>query len=364
MRYPPFMASDDEIDSPVSFPSTSMTHINLKLSTTALGRSRSSSTSNSSTTLSPTLSLSNQSHFHSNVLATKPRNHVSPSARPPPIWPNSSVAEPDHPVDHQSPHGRSQTPRTLHQKICISKEHILRYPDVPDAWEECTTEVHTVCPGVSRVISHTVENILSVSERQNECLAAGRRTSFTAGLTQMSELSDCSSVDSYGYGASEPAYPYLDVYNPCIERSHTPASSANMAQPPRISVTFIPGTTGTGDTVEDAMTGEDGSVEDELVPIMGGFVRRMATIESFGSREAAASMARSQLSRFSEIPTSLNSSPRFATYTPSMTSTLSKNNSLGTAYFSVSSGMGSSDMTAVNEQGELEARITQRSPPF
>ncbi|OJA13184.1 hypothetical protein AZE42_05607 [Rhizopogon vesiculosus] len=368
MYYPPSVALDEEADSPISSPSTSMTHFNFPRSKTAFERSRSSFTlalTNSSTTLTPTLSLSSQSHSHSSMRVNKSHDPMAPSARHSlpicPNWTSFPAAEVDPPADHQRPHGRSKTPRTLRGKGRISSEYILRDPDATVAWEECT-EVHTVVPGVSRVVSRTVDNIPSVAEHRDECLTPGCRTCSTASLDRVTQLGDCSSVDSYGYGASEPAYPYLDVYNPSIDRRQNLASAANMAQPPRLSVTFIPDT---GDTVEYTMTVEDDDmVEDELIPIMGGFVRRMATIESFGSREAATSMTRSRLSRFSETPASLNSSLRFATCTPSITSTVSKNDSLGTAYFSVSSGVESSEATAVNERGELEAKTSRiTSPP-
>jgi hypothetical protein len=198
--------------------------------------------------------------------------------------------------------------------------------------------------GALRAASDASDNASSDAE---ECSTDVYKTSSADDLTRMTKQGERSSAYSYGYGASEPAYPYLDVYNPSIEQRHNTASLVDVTQQTRSSV------------VTD--TTEDDSIEDELIPIMGGFVQRMATIESFGSREAAASMTRSRLSRFSETPAS--PSLRFATCTPSITSTLSKNNSLGTAYFSASSSMANSDMTTVNERGELEARVTKTTSP-
>lgn len=346
------MTSGEEVDSPVSIPSTSY---QLKA---ALRRSSSTlapESTHSSTTLAPTLSLSNQSHL--SMLAIKSHKPTSPNARRSrriwPKWTNFAASEADPPTRHQRPHGRSDAPRTLRWKGRISSEHILRNldSDITGAWDECT-EVDTIVPGASRV-----NNVLSVDEEGSTGVWR------TSSASDLAELGDSKSVYSYGYGASEPAYPYLDVYNPSFKRGHNPASPDGATQQPRMSAVFIPDTpctSGTEDTVEHATAMEDDNIEDELVPMMGGVVRRMATIESCGSREAATSITRSGLSRFSEIP-SPGSSLRVATCAPSMTSTLSKNNSLGTVYYSVSSGMGSFDVAAVNERGELEARIT--SPP-
>jgi hypothetical protein len=336
--YPPFIASDEEAYSPVSIPSTSGTYVHLKRS--ALGRSSSTLALTNSSLSTPTLSLSSQSHSNSSMLAT---NHVPPSTRRShSIWPNWTRFPATNADGLQRPRGRSGAHRTLRWKGRIASEHILRHPDsdIAGAWEE-HTGVDTV--GALRVASDASDDVSSDAE---ECSTDVYKTSAD-DLTRMTKQGERSSAYSYGYGASEPAYPYLDVYNPSIEQRHNPASLVDVAQQTRSSV------------VTD--TAEDDSIEDELIPIMGGFVQRMATIESFGSREAATSMARSRLSRFSETPAS--PSLRFATCTPSITSTLSKNNSLGTAYFSASSSMANSDMTTVNERGELEARVTKTTSP-
>ena len=347
MRYPSFMALNEEPDSPVSsIPSTSH---QLKAEYRRSSSSLAPESTISSTTLTPTLSLSSQSH--SGMLSTKSHSPTSPT-RSPSIWPNWTrfAAAEARPMRHQGSHDRSDALRTLGWNGCIPSERILRNPgsDITEACVKCTeVNVHTVVSGASQVVPGAPYNAAA-----GECSSVGRTSSAAA------ELGDSGPVYSYGYGASEPAYPYLDIYNPSIGRSHNSVSPADATQHPRLSAAFIPGR---GDTVEDAMTTEDDGAEDELIPIMGGFVRRMATIESLGSREAAMSTARSRLSRFSENPASPSSSLRFATCTPSITSTLSKNNSLGTVYFSVSSGMADSGLAAVNERGELEARIT--NPP-
>lgn len=222
----------------------------------------------------------------------------------------------------------------------------------------------------SRVVSGS-DHSVGVTEGQGVCPVEGRgiRTDSVGPLATDSELggrdSDSNFAYSYGYGASEPAYPYLEIYNPA------PPANANanniLTQQPRSSAAVIV----RADTIESRTsptTIESGdSEEDELIPIMGGFVQRMPTIESFGSREAALSMARSRFSRVSVSERHAPASPRSSIeWAPSMASTLSKNNSLGTAsaYFSVSSDMGigsSGPGVGVNERDELEARMT--SPP-
>ncbi|KAG0706247.1 hypothetical protein DFH29DRAFT_190471 [Suillus ampliporus] len=351
MYYPPLMASDDTVDSPVSTidPSTSGTHVNhLTRSTTTFGLSSSTlALTNSSTTLAPTLSLSSQSHTHPSTLPAKSYNPVSSSPqRSHRIWPNWTSLRLSG-EGHQRQNSRSDIPRMLHRKKRISSEHILPNADIPGAWEECT-EVYD--PGAISRVSSVPDNTSCVTD---ECFIGGRRTSSVG--TRMTEPDACGSVYSYGYGASEPAYPYLEIYNPSRERNYNPALPAAFTQQHRLSAAVIPC------TVDPALllTTDDHGVEDELIPIMGGFVRRMATIESFGSREAASSMAPSHLS-YSGTPASLHSSLGLANRTPSIPSTLSKNNSLGTAYFSASSDMGGSSVR-VNERGELEARMT--SPP-
>ncbi|KAG1775633.1 hypothetical protein EV702DRAFT_1115422 [Suillus placidus] len=388
--YPPSMASDGVVNSPVSTidspvstldPPSSRTHFN-KLIQTRAALERSNSTlalTNSSITLAPSISLSpshSLSHSHPNTQAThtKSSNPAPPTSNP--IWRNwknlrLSIK------DYQRHNNLSDkpTPRTLRRKnrLTISSEHIsLNANTLPGAWEECT-EVYAAGAGASsRVVSES-DHSVRVAEGRSVCPIGGcgtRTVSVSAGLLAMDSEpgahdSDSDSVYSYGYGASEPAYPYLEIYNPA------PPANANanivLAQQPRSSAAVI----ARAEIIEPASSlttieSCDGE-EDELIPIMGGFVRRMATIESFGSREAALSMARSRFSRVSASETHAPASPRSSIgWTPSMASTLSKNNSLGTAYFSVSSDLGtgaggSGRGVRVNERGELEAKMT--SPP-
>jgi hypothetical protein len=219
-------------------------------------------------------------------------------------------------------------------------------------------------PGASsRVVSESKHSV-GVADGQGVCPLGGRRIKIDSDsvgpLAMESETGSCdsdtNSVYSYGYGASDPAYPYLEIYNPA------PAANAK-ANGTLTQSRSSAAVTARADIIEPAPSlttiESGGGEEDELIPIMGGFVRRMATIQSFGSREAALSMARS---RFSVSETHGPASPRSSIgWTPSMVSTLSKNNSLGTAsaYFSASSDLGTGGTGAgvgVNERGELEGK--------
>lgn len=386
--YPPLMASEGVINSPVSTidspvstldPSPSRTHFNKLIQTqAALGRSNSTlALTNSSITLAPSISHS-PSHSHSSHLSTQatPSNPAPRTSNP--IWRNwmrLSIK------DHQRHNSLSETPspRKLRRKnrITIPSEHILLNANtLPGAWEECT-KVYAAGLGLgpgasSRVVSES-DHFVGVTEGQGVCWMEGRGigTDSAGPLAMDSELggrdSDSNFAYSYGYGASEPAYPYLEIYNPA------PPANANanniLTQQPRSSAAVV----ARADSIESrtsptTIESGDGE-EDELIPIMGGFVQRMPTIESFGSREAALSMARSRFSRASVSERHAPASPRSSIeWAPSMASTLSKNNSLGTAsaYFSVSSDLGMSGSgpgVGVNERGELEVRMTATSPP-
>ncbi|KAG2117728.1 hypothetical protein DEU56DRAFT_159519 [Suillus clintonianus] len=373
MYYPPLMASEDVVHSPVSTidspvstidPSSSRTHFNKLIpSQAALGRSSSTlALTNSSITLAPSLSPS-----HSQNTPATSSNPASPTSNP--IWRNWTnlrLSIKDRRANYQRHNSLSDTPtpRTLRRQNRISSEHILRNADtLPGAWdpEECT-EVYAVGLGASSRVVTDLDHFACVGELGDACPRVEHRPVSVGPLMSESGSRDCDSVYSYGYGASEPAYPYLEIYNPppSIAQNHNynppPPAHVNGIQP-RSSAAV----TARADTIEPAspLTTIDDFEEDELIPVMGGFVRRMATIESFGSREAALSMARSRFSRISETPASPRSS---LGWTPSIASTLSKNASLGTAYYSVSSdlGMGGSSIK-VNERGELETNMT--SPP-
>ncbi|KAG8215194.1 hypothetical protein J3R82DRAFT_8729 [Butyriboletus roseoflavus] len=169
---------------------------------------------------------------------------------------------------------------------------------------------------------------------------------------------------SYGYGTSGPTYPYLDMYNPqrpesssCEDEDERGLSRGHRGA--------IPSGAGLPDAFSEPRSSpsreeeeESSGEEEEYVAMMGGFVRRMATIESLGSKEAAGTLSRTgsvaRHSMRSGAPTSQFSSVRFADLGSSCTSSLgmslSREGSLSTAYHSLSSGgMG----MRVNERGEL-----------
>lgn len=177
-------------------------------------------------------------------------------------------------------------------------------------------------------------------------------------------------VYSYGYGASEPTYPYLDMYNPQRPDGYTENSSlceemdehglsrghwrAIPSGPALHDVSSEPRSSTCREDEEES-SGE----EEEYVAMMGGFVRRMATIESLGSKEAAGTLSTTTgsvalHSMRSGAPTSQFSSVRFAdlgsSYTPSLGMLSSRQDSHSTAYLSFSSG---GTGMRVNERGEL-----------
>lgn len=147
-------------------------------------------------------------------------------------------------------------------------------------------------------------------------------------------------VYSYGYGAPGPTYPYLEVYNP--RRPGGDAEASRSEHRDQDVCSPIPHFSFSGGSVfrevsapPSSTTSDDSSEEEEYVPMMGGFVRRMATIESRGSKEAATiSMHSTPLSGRSQTPASQISSVRFMNYTPSLGSSVSRSNSLGTTYLS------------------------------
>lgn len=173
---------------------------------------------------------------------------------------------------------------------------------------------------------------------------------------------------SYGYGASGPTYPYLDMYNPQRPRRYAEASSPCEAVdghgfsqgyqrpipggPALYEVSSEPRSSLSGE--EEESSGE----EEEYVAMMGGFVRRMATIESLGSKEATGTLSTSgsvaHHSMRSKTPVSQFSSVRFTEHGSSCTSSLgvplNKEGTLSTTYFSFSSG---GTGMRVNERGEL-----------
>lgn len=175
-------------------------------------------------------------------------------------------------------------------------------------------------------------------------------------------------VYSYGYGATEPTYPYLDVYNPQGSGGYSEASSLcedlderGLSRGYRRAIPGGPGLPEASSEPRSSLSGDDdeesSGEEEEYVAMMGGFVRRMATIESLGSREAAGTVSTTNSvahhSMRSKTPVSQFSSGRFTDYGssgPSSGVPSSKDGSLGTAYLSFSSG---GTGMRVNERGEL-----------
>ncbi|KAG2363608.1 hypothetical protein BDR07DRAFT_1608703 [Suillus spraguei] len=394
MYYPPLMVSEDVVNSPVYTidspvysldQSPSRTHFkNLIQTQAALGRSNSTlALTNSSLTLAPSITHSpSHSHSHSQSTQVSHAQSSNPTSNLWRNWTNLRLSIKEH--QRHNSLSEAPTPRTLRRKnrTTISSEHILLNANpLPGAWEECTegnVAGAGLGPGASSQVVSKSDHSTDVTESQGVCPMGGRRIRTDAVSVNPPAMdsgtggrdSDSNSVYSYGYGASEPAYPYLEIYNPA------PPANANanttLTQEPRSSAAVIAraDTVESGTSLTTVESGDD--EEDELIPIMGGFVRRMATIESFGSREAALSMARSRFSRASVSGTYAPTSPRSSIeWTPSMTSTLSKSNSLGTAsaYFSVSSDLGmgtggSGSGVGVNERGELEAKMTTNQPSY
>ena len=171
---------------------------------------------------------------------------------------------------------------------------------------------------------------------------------------------------SYGYGASGPTYPYLDMYNPQRPGGYTEASPSyedvDGHRNPQGYQRPIPGGPALYDASSEPRSSlsreeeeSSSSEEEEYVAMMGGFVRRMATIESLGSKEATGTLSTTGSvalhSMRSKTPVS---QLRFAEHGSSCTSSLgvplSREGSLSTAYFSFSSG---GTGVRVNERGEL-----------
>ena len=95
-------------------------------------------------------------------------------------------------------------------------------------------------------------------------------------------------VYAYGYGAQGPTYPYLDMYTPqrpggCADAA---ASCADVDEHGVLHGHRRAGACPEGEAWEagEASSGEE-EEEEAYVVMMGGFVRRMATIASLGSRE-------------------------------------------------------------------------------
>jgi len=186
--------------------------------------------------------------------------------------------------------------------------------------------------------------------------------------TKEKDRDDDDLMYSYGYGASGPTYPYLDMYNPQGPGRNAEVSSYEDVGEHRFSQGFrrvIPGGPAFPEVTSEprsSLSGEEeesSGEEEEYVAMMGGFVRRMATIESLGSKEAAGTLSttgsvalhpahsRTSVSQFSLVRFA---EPGSSTCTSSLGVPLSREGSLSTAYLSFSSG---GTGMRVNERGEL-----------
>ena len=188
------------------------------------------------------------------------------------------------------------------------------------------------------------------------------------------EQDDDGLVYSYGYGASGPTYPYLDMYNPQrpggyaeVQSSHEDADEHGFSHGYRRTIPSEPALSEVTSEPRSSLSGEEEeSGGEEYVAMMGGFVRRMATIESLGSKEAACTLSTSGSvalhSVRSKTPVSQFSSVQFAEQTSTGTSSLgmplSRDGSHNTSYLSFSSG--GTGMRA-NERGELLPPSASRS---
>ncbi|KAH7911136.1 hypothetical protein BJ138DRAFT_1151375 [Hygrophoropsis aurantiaca] len=369
---PSFVVSND--DSPMSiFPTSSSSRLQFMRSKNTLVRSSSTlGLTNSSSTLAPSLSASIQSHPYSNP-STLLSHYSLASAnpyRPTSNWIDRSVLPPDQETSAPSAsqnQNRSGAQRSLRRMSRISTEQLALHAGVIPRSEESgsypapspTSEVPESNPlAVSSEYSGSSEHDTERSERniRSGLQVSGSSNSGTDTKTEIP-------VYSYGYGSTGPTYPYLSVYNSQerFDLKDAEIRDCEVASPqPRHSITS-PVFPELPETPELVIRDENGD-EDDCIPIMGGFVRRMATIESLGSREAASLSAWSSYTRRSQTPASQISSLRFATYTPSLSgSSASRSNSLNNAYASIASN-GTIPAGRVSERGELLADGRMASP--
>ncbi|KAG9311117.1 hypothetical protein JVU11DRAFT_9027 [Chiua virens] len=252
----------------------------------------------------------------------------------------------------------------------ISTHVDIKKASTPPSWE-----------GHARQASHTSTGSTTLSSTAHE----------DSEFTQEKSREDDGVVYAYGYGAFGPTYPYLDMYNPQRpERDDETSSSSEdlhaywafagtPAPAPSFGLTYQDIASSSSRTSsqlevreEDDYESTCSDEEEEYVAMMGGFVRRMATIESLGSKEASGTLSTTagSVARHRDVSPSRFSSGRFSAYygtspwpgTDASTGPSSHgHSSLGsTVYFSLSSGetgtMGASGgMTRVqvNERGEL-----------
>ncbi|KIJ61200.1 hypothetical protein HYDPIDRAFT_159755 [Hydnomerulius pinastri MD-312] len=337
-------------------------------------------TSNSSSTLAPSLSYTSHSCSHSSPpKRISPTKTSPPTYRSTPIWPGGRVSPPTTEVEPETSSPQTQfvtsaTPRMLRRTSRISIDQVSPTAVLPTSSDpekssdpmilRAPSDIKASGPGVYDHRGSTDGRKISLAWESSTACGSQAAESFKEG----EPVKDDVSVYSYGYGASGPTYPYLDVYNPSsYSRGNAAAPSEHRDQDvfspvPRLSIPAAPVFPDLSEPLSTT-TKDDSSDEEEYVPMMGGFVRRMSTIESLGSKEAATMSTRSMaFSARSQTPASQLSSLRFANYTPtmSMASSVSRSNSLSTAYLSMSSGDASSTGMRVSERGELlpESRIT------
>ncbi|KAG6374115.1 hypothetical protein JVT61DRAFT_4759 [Boletus reticuloceps] len=384
-KYSPYLPSDPEDISPVFRSSP----LHLSKSTFRLVRSEDSShtlnqsnttlpKSNSISTLAPSTSCTGHSRSHS----TPPPKDIS--------LPRISSPTSRRTSTHVTNHGASSTPfgsetpsQTQHINAVtppLSASHMLRR-----ASRISITQL-TSDTMLSDNFSHSERangSILARDPSQIRSYKPGHRgtsaqpdtsvgpQSFSStegeSSTEMGKDDDILAY-SYGYGASEPTYPYLDTYNPQRPGTYAEAPSCEdeeergFSQGYRRAIPGGPVLPEVSSEPRSSFSGEEeeesSGEEEEYVAMMGGFVRRMATIESLGSKEAASTLSTTGSvapnSMRSKTPLSQFSSVRFAehgsTDTSSLGMPLSTDGSLSTAYFSFSSG---GTGMRVNERGEL-----------
>ena len=417
-KYTPYLPADPEDISPVS---TSSPH-HLSKSTFRLTRSQDSShTLNQSNATLPkynsisTLAPSTSCTGHSRSNSTPPLKDISP----PRISPPTSRRTSTHAISHgasSTPFG-SETPSQTQYVNAVTPpllaSHMLRrtsrisvtqvtsdimLSDISPQSEQPRSPMIDCDPSefrssVSWKPGHRGAGILDVKKttltwenmhvrHASQASVGPESTSSTHddGESIKEKVKDDDDlVYSYGYGASGPTYPYLDMYNPprptetltcedVDEREFSQGYRRAIPGRPALPEVFSEPRSSLSDEEEES-SGE----EEEYVAMMGGFVRRMATIESLGSKEAAGTVSTTGSvalhSMRSKTPVSQFSSARCgADHGSSGASCLGvptgKDGSLSTAYLSFSSG---GTGMRVNERGELlpggnASRSTAGSP--
>ncbi|KAH7924196.1 hypothetical protein BV22DRAFT_527420 [Leucogyrophana mollusca] len=363
-----------------TLPSSSSSHFKFMRSKNTLVRSSSTlALTNSSTTLAPSLSLSSQSHPYLGPSTLVSHHAATPTNtyRPTPIWPTRSNSPPDSetqaPPTAPNQNRHSATPRALRRMSRISSEQLNQRTGSSGPAESGYLAASSGfdIPEINIIGGASGDYNGSSEHRPTRSAWNAGEGSQTTGSSKGVDTKSDSPVYSYGYGSVGPTYPYLSVYNSddALQPKAAASSSSELHEcdvvspQPRQSMTspIFPELA----TSPEPLVRDDSAEEDECVPIMGGFVRRMATIESLGSREAASLSTRSTSTRRSQTPASQISSLRFATYTPSLSgSSPSRSNSLNNAYTSMTSTSGGSMTNAgrVNERGELLPDARMASP--